>query len=267
MEEMGIEAIYPHRRLSEPAPEHRIYPYLLCGVEIERVNQVWSTDITYIRMRRVFPKECAWQAQTPQGVVTKTVRGYEFTAGYYEWGDLKYVPSWGGSMFEALMPVLMLDEREHTRHSLGQNGVVHAIIQRRYALDALGYPVWGLSPSSIPGGGYGEFGVKVLGMNGYGNGVITPYASALALSVTSEEAIANLRRLAELYDIYGEYGFYDAVDPRTGKVDYAYLSLDQAMLFIAIANYLKEDCIHTRFASDPLVARMLPVIGEENFFE
>jgi putative transposase len=54
MEEMGIEAIYPHRRLSEPAPEHRIYPYLLRGVEIERVNQVWSTDITYIRMRRGF---------------------------------------------------------------------------------------------------------------------------------------------------------------------------------------------------------------------
>lgn len=54
MEVMGIEAIYARRRLSEPAPEHRIYPYLLRGVEIERVDQVWSTDITYIRMRRGF---------------------------------------------------------------------------------------------------------------------------------------------------------------------------------------------------------------------
>jgi putative transposase len=54
MEVMGIEAIYARPRLSDPAPEHRIYPYLLRGVEIERVNQVWSTDITYIRMRRGF---------------------------------------------------------------------------------------------------------------------------------------------------------------------------------------------------------------------
>jgi putative transposase len=51
---MGIEAIYARPRLSDRAPEHRIYPYLLRGVEIERVNQVWSTDITYIRMRRGF---------------------------------------------------------------------------------------------------------------------------------------------------------------------------------------------------------------------
>jgi putative transposase len=54
MEVMGIEAIYARPRLSDPAPEHRIYPYLLRGVEIERVNQVWSTDITYIRMQRGF---------------------------------------------------------------------------------------------------------------------------------------------------------------------------------------------------------------------
>lgn len=49
---MGIEAIYPCRRLSQPAPGHRIYPYVLRGVSIERPDQVWSTDITYIRVRR-----------------------------------------------------------------------------------------------------------------------------------------------------------------------------------------------------------------------
>jgi len=51
---MGLEAIYPRRRLSAPAPGHRIYPYLLRGVEIERCNQVWSADITYIRLRQSF---------------------------------------------------------------------------------------------------------------------------------------------------------------------------------------------------------------------
>jgi putative transposase len=51
---LGLEAIEAHRGLSRPAPGHRIYPYLLRGVPIERVDQVWSTDITYIRLRRGF---------------------------------------------------------------------------------------------------------------------------------------------------------------------------------------------------------------------
>ena len=54
MQVMGIEAIYPKPNLSQPAPGHKIYPYLLRGVAIERVNQVWSTDITYIRMAHGF---------------------------------------------------------------------------------------------------------------------------------------------------------------------------------------------------------------------
>jgi putative transposase len=54
MGQMGIEAIYPKRRLSQGGLEHRIYPYLLADVVIERPNQVWSTDITYIRMRQGF---------------------------------------------------------------------------------------------------------------------------------------------------------------------------------------------------------------------
>jgi putative transposase len=50
MEVMSIEAIYPKPRLSQPGAGHKIYPYLLRDVEVTRVNQVWSTDITYIRM-------------------------------------------------------------------------------------------------------------------------------------------------------------------------------------------------------------------------
>ncbi len=51
---MGLETIYPKPRLSEPHPAHRVYPYLLRGVPITRVNQVWSTDITYIRLHGGF---------------------------------------------------------------------------------------------------------------------------------------------------------------------------------------------------------------------
>ena len=51
---MGLQAIYQAPRTSDPHPDHRIYPYLLRGLEIERANQVWCTDITYIPMRRGF---------------------------------------------------------------------------------------------------------------------------------------------------------------------------------------------------------------------
>jgi putative transposase len=54
MQRMGIQAITPGPHTSKPAPGHKIYPYLLRDTEIERVNQVWSTDITYIAMRHGF---------------------------------------------------------------------------------------------------------------------------------------------------------------------------------------------------------------------
>ena len=51
---MGLEAIYRRPNTSKPTPEHRVYPYLLKGVKINRVNQVWTADITYIPMARGF---------------------------------------------------------------------------------------------------------------------------------------------------------------------------------------------------------------------
>jgi len=54
MREMGIQAIYPKKLLTTPGTGHKIYPYLLRNLPITRVNQVWSTDITYIRMEKGF---------------------------------------------------------------------------------------------------------------------------------------------------------------------------------------------------------------------
>jgi len=54
MRQMGLEAIYPKRRLSARNPEHKVYPYLLRGVKVERPDQVWAADITYIGMRSGF---------------------------------------------------------------------------------------------------------------------------------------------------------------------------------------------------------------------
>jgi putative transposase len=54
MRVMGLEAIYPKKRLSRSTPGHRIYPYLLRGLSIERPDQVWCSDITYLRLKYGF---------------------------------------------------------------------------------------------------------------------------------------------------------------------------------------------------------------------
>jgi putative transposase len=59
MGKMGIEAIYRRPNTSKPAPGHRIYPYLLRNLVVDRPNQVWAMDITYIPMARGFVYLCA----------------------------------------------------------------------------------------------------------------------------------------------------------------------------------------------------------------
>jgi len=54
MRRMGIEALYRRPNTSKPAPGHKIYPYLLRGLAVDRQNQVWAMDITYILMARGF---------------------------------------------------------------------------------------------------------------------------------------------------------------------------------------------------------------------
>jgi hypothetical protein len=222
----------------------------------------------WFRMARTFPAACRWQTQAPRDRHEKTVRGHTLFGGYYTWQDVAYVPSWGGSMFEALMPTLVLDELTNAPASLGANARAHVAVQRRQATGDLGYPVWGLSPSLRPAGdGYGEYGVRVLGMIGYPAGAVTPHASALALAVEPGAALANLRALATRWDVWGDWGFYDAVDPASGAVARSYLTLDQAMTFIALANHLCRGCLQQRFAADPTVARVLPIVAAERFFD
>jgi hypothetical protein len=106
----------------------------------------------WFRMVRTVAPTCRWQAGQPVGRRSKNVRGHAVLGGWYEWGGVRFVPSWGGSAFEALMPTLVLDEPRLAPASLGLNDLAHATVQRRYALEMLRYPVWGMSPSATPAG-------------------------------------------------------------------------------------------------------------------
>jgi hypothetical protein len=190
------------------------------------------------------------------------------SVSYFRWRSHQYVPSWGGSMFESLMPRLFLDENRWAPRSLGPNGEAHARLQKIHAEETLGFPVFGMSPCMSPATGrYQEFGVRALGSHGYDESVVTPHAAALALAVTPDDAAAALMELARRYDVYGPFGFYDAVEPATGKVAYDQLALDQLMLFLAVANHLSDDWVPRLFADDPWVTAALPLLAEERFFE
>jgi hypothetical protein len=260
-----------HVNLGRPAAYH--YGLLYTEARLGSLVAIGKGDVPmahWFKLHRTLPDtpEYAWQSQPPLQRTMKHALEQRYIGGYYTWRGLRFVPSWGGSMFEALMPGLVLDELRYAPTSLGRNNRVHAAIQRRYALEDLGYAVWGLSPSASPvSGAYGEYGVKPLGTLGYAAGAVTPHAAALALAVMPEAAMANLRQLLQRYPIYGDFGFYDSVDPRSGAVAYQYLYLGQAMLFIAVLNYLTDNAVPHFFATDPLIQRVLPLLRLEDFFD
>ncbi len=224
-------------------------------------------DEHWFRLVRTFPETYSWQTQEPRQRYKKTVLGYRFEGGFYEWEKIPFVPSWGGSAFEALMPTLIVDEKRLAPEGLGLNDQRHVDISISYTTRELGYPVWGMSPSSRPEGGYGEFGVPILGSKGYNIGVVTPHASVLALEFAPEMAVKNLRTLIEHYDLYGPYGFYDSVNVKTGLVAKKYLALDQGMILVAINNYLNQGAIRKRFHSEPGVQAVEKLLKEEKLFE
>ena len=220
----------------------------------------------WFQTARTMAPELTWQQGVPVDRRAREAHGVQWFSGHYHWLDEDFVPSWGGSMFEALMPRLVLDEERLAPQSLGANGRIHSRLQRRFALETLGYRVWGMSPSSTPDGqGYTEYGVSKLGVGGYKAGAVTPHAAVLALMAEPEEALVNIRRLIQEYKSYGDYGLYDAVDPTTGQVARNYLCLDQAMILIALANHLKPHSIQNHFSRDPITQAAQPILRIERF--
>jgi hypothetical protein len=218
--------------------------------------------------------------------------------GAYRYGGVQLVPSWGGSMFEALMPALFVPEEVWAPRSWGANHPLTVQAQIFHGVKEAGYGYWGFSPANRPEGDYGAWGVDGAGMdpNGmpsnedgtlvdrgfagcpdrpatpdpppaaYTNGVVTPHAAFLALRYAPEAATANLRRLArDFHGLYGKWGFRDSVNVGTGHVSSAYLSLDQGMIMAALGNALGSDVLRRAFADTGLERGLRPVIGPERF--
>lgn len=217
---------------------------------------------------RTPPASWNWQSQKPKGKQIDNQTGHYFQ-GYYQYGDLKIVPSWGGSLFEFLMPTLVLNEKEKASQSFGVNNFNAVQAHKDYALKKQGYAIWGLSPAATTNGRtwkYGEYGVKAIGVKGYPDlGVVTPHVSFLALHVAAADAIQNIRKMMDM-KMYGEYGFYDSIQMKDKKVNTQYLALDQGMSFLALANYLEENYLQKLFHRDEIGQKAETLWKEEVFF-
>jgi cyclic beta-1,2-glucan synthetase len=171
--------------------------------------------------------------------------------------------SWGGTMFEYLMPLLVMPSYENTL--LDQT--YRVVVERHREYGKLRGVPWGISESgySMTDANliyqYRAFGVPGLGFKrGLTEDlVIAPYASALALMVAPDAACSNLQQMAK--DGYlGPYGFYEAVDftpsrlPRdqSSTIVRSFMAHHQGMTFLSLLYVLQDRSMQRRFLSNPL---------------
>lgn len=181
--------------------------------------------------------------------------------------------SWSGSMFEYLMPLLIMPDFDHTL----LNQTYHAAVQCQinYGLRRCKY--WGISESGYHtfdanlNYQYRAFGVPGSGFKrGLGEDlVIAPYASVMALMVQPDRACQNLMALsADGYE--GRFGMVEAIDftpvrmtrGRDHAVIASFMAHHQAMSFLALAYVLRDRPMQRRFESDPSLQATLPLLME-----
>jgi len=181
--------------------------------------------------------------------------------------------SWSGSMFEYLMPQLVMPHYEHTL--LDQT--CKAAVSRQIEYGRQRAVPWGISESCYNAVDlnqayqYRAFGVPGLGFKrGLGEDlVIAPYASALALLVAPREACRNLERLAA-EEFQGAYGFYEAIDYTPARVPRgknhavvrAFMAHHQGMSLLAFAQALLGEPMQRRFMAAPFIRATQSLLQE-----
>jgi hypothetical protein len=234
----------------------------------------------YFRLYRTPPPGWGQQAQAPVGEA-RAYRGIPVFEGHYTYRGPRLVPSWGGSMFEALMVPLFVPEEQWAPASWGVNHPLYVRAQLEYGLGDLKCGSWGFSPARGPRRRYAEYGVGPIAVKPGGyppgdvedaagrprsvHGVVAPYAAFLALRLARPEALANIRSLARRPDAYGAFGFVDAVDVVCGRVSDAVLAIDQGMILASVANAVGGDLMRSHFTRGAVEAAVRPLIAPERF--
>ncbi len=182
--------------------------------------------------------------------------------------------SWNGSMFEYLMPSLLVRRYEGTLLDQSQR----AIVQRQIDYGRQKGVPWGISEAGYYGFDahlnyqYRGFGVPGLGFKrGLGEDlVISPYASLLALPQDPQAVMQNIAHLIRLR-MLGPYGFYEAIDYTPSRLSLgqesgmvrSYMAHHQGMILLSLASYLQGEAMIRRFHSDPRVQSVELLLQEQ----
>ncbi len=223
----------------------------------------------YFRLSRSRPPGSETRPTTSLGE-TRSYLNVPVQEGYNSYRGLRVVPSWDGSMFEALMVTLFIPESDWAPQGWGVNHALYVRASIENAKEDGRLAAWGASPSSIPGGGYRVYGVAPLSVDGRGidsakESVMTPHASFLALPFAPKEAMSNVEVLASRFHAYGPHGFLDAVDVTSGKVASCELALDQGMIMASVANALGDGMLQRAFCEGKVAEIIRPLIAPEKF--
>jgi cyclic beta-1,2-glucan synthetase len=182
--------------------------------------------------------------------------------------------SWGGTMFEYLMPPLVLRVLERTL--LDES--CRVAVRRQIAFAGRHGIPWGISESGFAElGVHGDYQYRAFGVPGLGlkrdlgdRLVIAPYACLLALRFQPRAVMANVERLVELGGL-GRYGLIEALDFGAGerrrrrrpRLVHSFMAHHQGMILVAAANHLRGDSMVRRLHSDPRVASVELLLHEQ----
>ncbi len=189
---------------------------------------------------------------------------YKLNRSLVLWDGYRCLASWTGTMFEYLMPILVMKNYKNTLLDESYKTAIRA--QREYS-SKKGLP-WGISESGFFAFDvnlnyqYRAFGLPQLGFKrGLKEDlVISPYASILALNLDKDDAISNMKKLTE-EKMEGQYGFYEAIDYTAKRLPVnmgkaivkSYMTHHQGMIFLSINNYLNRDILIERFHRNPVM--------------
>ncbi|MDI6451577.1 GH36-type glycosyl hydrolase domain-containing protein [Anaerobaca lacustris] len=188
-------------------------------------------------------------------------------------GRRRVLLSWTGTMFEYLMPLLF--QRSYSNTLLDKAAKEAVAIQIAYGRKH--QVLWGISECAFGDLDiqktyqYQAFGVPELGLKrGLADKiVVAPYATLLAVSVAPRQAMQNLKRLADL-GLLSDYGYYESLDyswqpsheAAPGVIVRTYMAHHHGMSFLALTNFLHDDCLRRHFHSDPRVRMVEPLLHE-----
>jgi hypothetical protein len=244
----------------------RIADYMAIGSEKVPGALWWG-------LARTPPKERR-QRQVPQGRDMKykdpqNNQTYTVFEGHYVYDRIKFVPTFGGSLYQALAPALVMPEQTMAPDSLGLNNRNTALAHGAYGDFGAKSPVWGWVPATTPPDGrYTNYGAPDLAIDHgeISSDVAAPYAAFLALPIIPRQSVDNLDKIVQKFPtIRNQYGFLDSVRTGNKQISRRFMAISQTAILMAIDNAVNHNKLQAYLGGTSYAKAVEPYLAMEHF--